>query len=93
MKSTILTRILGLAVAMQLVACAHEIPMSMEDTDAASNSEASESEQVWEDSKGIEPVTVDSQDVEMTPSWKKSVMAWKATSPQQPNQKWLPRPN
>ncbi len=65
MKSTILTRILGLAVAMQLVACAHEIPMSMEDTDAASNSEASESEQVWEDSKGIEPVTVDSQDVEM----------------------------
>lgn len=66
MKSTILTRILGLAVAMQLVACAHEIPMSMEDnSDAASNSEASESEQVWEDSKGIEPVAVDPQDAEM----------------------------
>lgn len=66
MKSTILTRILGLAVAMQLVACAHEIPMSMEDnSDAASNSEATESEQVWEDSKGIEPMAVDAQDAEM----------------------------
>ena len=66
MKSTILARILGLAVAMQLVACAHEIPMSMEDnSDAASNSEASESEQAWEDSKGVEPVAVDAQDAEM----------------------------
>jgi len=66
MKSTILTRILGLAVAMQLVACAHEIPMSMEDnSDAASNGEASESEQVWEDSKAVEPVEVNAQDTEM----------------------------
>lgn len=43
---------------MQLVACAHEIPMSMEDSSDGA-------EQVWDDSKAVEPVVVDAQDAEM----------------------------